>query len=229
MLDREFIQKWKVVKANSAEKLGLVEPKNKMTYSFLGEAHLHHSLCCFLLGEEWKPSFRVAAENFRRRLELDPEPPHATKNECMHPLFLMGELTDEMIEPFTVYQKETMYFKSFHFHSFSLASYLLGKMENIKEHEEEILAAEEKKGGNHQVYKNWTKAILALSNRDEAVFTTYLEAILDEHKKMQRKGLKKSVLGEVSLPALTLLKLARAKGMNIVVDNPLAPEEFLDI
>ena len=114
--------------------------------------------------------------------------------------------------------------------SFTLANYLLERYGSIIENEQSFMEIEQKWGGDSEMYSCWTKAIVSLIEKDEAGLYAALETILTEHKGMRERGsLCDYALGELCLPALVFLKLAKKAGMNVKSDNPLAPRELVEL
>ena len=114
--------------------------------------------------------------------------------------------------------------------SFTLANYLLERHDSIIENKQSFMEVEEKWGGDSEMYSCWTKAIVSLLEKDEPGLSEALESILTEHTWMRDQGsLQDFALGELCLPALAFLKLARKAGMNIELENPLVPRELVEL
>ncbi len=230
MLSEDNLQEKKNASLKTIEVLRSVEIKNPIGYSMIGDAFLQHALTSYLLGEPCTESLNTVVDYYFKRFEMEEEfISYPVRIEIIHPMILTNRINRSILESFSEYKKVKVSFKPFFFHTFVLSNYLLGNYDAIEQYKEEILPAEEKKGGNHMIYKHWTKAILALIDKDEENFKKWLDTILKEHKSMQKKRYKNSVLGEISLPAISLLRLATQAGMKIDSDNPLAPNGLIEL
>ncbi len=211
-----------------------IKPRASINYSGRGSAYLSHWIVYRLLGRKHRNSLLSAGKTYRDGYKVEKKQGtndygYPTKIRMLHSMILAAIQDEEILSDLAEYRKETMSFKPWFFHTFVLANYMLGNYEKIEQHKDEIVSVEEKKGGNHLIYTAWTKAILALAHEDEENFKKHIESILAEHKLMQRRGLRNSPLGEICLPAISLLKLAKKVGMNIDVNNPLAPTDLVDL
>lgn len=77
-----------------------------------------------------------------------------------------------------------------------------------------------------KLYNGYGIVLRGIIERDEAVVHEGLEYMLECHKKI--KEYKGSLEGLFSTPVLGLAKLAINQGVNVTIDDPIAPKIMLE-